>query len=225
MPRIDLTNQVFGRLIVLHEAPKKGFHRYWECLCTCGIHTLVGQSNLRAGKSTSCGCYAKQLAGETYKSKFEIHGDYKERLYKIHRHMLDRCYKTWDNNYPRYGAMGITVCSDWLDYQNFKEWALSSGYNDTLTIDRVNGALGYCPENCRWATYQTQTRNRRKQNKPASSKYIGVSKERHAQKWLASLCVSGKTTRIGYFDNEECAAKARDQYILDHGLQHFKMNF
>ena len=225
MQVVDLTGNVFGRLSVLSEAPKKGNHRYWLCQCVCGQLTRVGQSNLRAGKSTSCGCYATELAGLTYKSKFTTHGDHNTRLYRIHRGMVNRCNKSWDNNYARYGAVGIKVCSDWLDYPKFKEWALANGYDDSLTLDREDSFKDYCPENCRWATYQTQTRNRHKQKKPASSQFIGVSREKHATQWLASICVSGVTTRIGRYENETDAAKARDQYIIDQGLQHFKMNF
>lgn len=222
---IDLTGNTFGRLTVLNEAPKRGQHRYWVCQCICNQITEVSQSNLRAGKSTSCGCYATELAGQTYKSKFETHGDHKSRLYRIHKGMVSRCNKPWDNNYSRYGAVGIRVCADWINYLQFKKWALANGYNDTLTIDREDSFKDYCPDNCRWATYQTQTRNRHKQKKPASSQFIGVSKEKTATQWLASICVNGVTTRIGYFDDETIAAKTRDQYIRDNGLQHFKMNF
>lgn len=222
---IDLKGTIFNRLTVISELPKKGYHRYWLCQCICGQLTEVGQSNLRAGKSTSCGCYATELAGQTYKSKFVTHGDHSSRLYRIHRGMLNRCNKSWDTNYARYGAVGIRVCNEWLSYLQFKEWAMSNGYEATLTLDRVDSLKDYCPSNCRWATYQTQTRNRNKQKKPSSSQFIGVSREKNATQWLASICVNTITTRLGYFDDEVAAAKARDQYILDQGLQHFKMNF
>ena len=225
MSKLDLTSNVFGRLTVLSEGPKKGYHRYWLCNCICGNTKTVGQSNLRDGKSTSCGCYATELAGDTYKSKFQTHGDHGSRLYGIHKGMLNRCNKTWDSNYSRYGALGISVCAAWYSYQEFKNWALINGYTETLTLDRINGALNYCPENCRWETYQTQTRNRRKQSKPASSRYIGVSREKRSTKWLASLSINKVTHRIGYFDTEEEAAKARDSYIQQEELLNFKLNF
>lgn len=225
MPHLDLTDATFGRLLVLEELPRKGQHRYWLCKCECGKIREVGQSNLRSGKSTSCGCYATELAGSTYKSKFEKHGDHKTRLYGIHRSMLNRCTKEWDCNYSRYGAIGIQVVPEWLDYETFKEWALAEGYDDTLTLDRLDSTSHYSPNNCRWATYETQTRNRRKQAKPASSRFIGVSREADAHKWRASVCVSGKPHRLGTFDDEVSAAIARDQYIKEQGLLHFKLNF
>lgn len=225
MSTLNLIGEVFGRLTVIAEAPKKKYHRYWVCKCTCGITREFGQTNLRSGKSTSCGCYATELAGATYKSKFEIHGDHKARLYRIHKNMWDRCTKIRDSNYPRYGAVGISVFAPWKDYLVFKEWALSSGYREDLTLDRIDSELNYSPENCRWATYTTQTRNRRKQKNPASSKYIGVSREVGKTKWRASVCVNGTTHRLGYFDDEVSAAKARDTYIRENHLEHFKLNF
>lgn len=225
MGKMDLIGSVFGRLTVISEGTKKGFHRYWLCTCTCGNTKTVGQSNLREGKSTSCGCYATELAGQTYKSKFQTHGDHKSRLYGIHKGMLNRCNKEWDSNYARYGALGISVCEAWYDYPVFKEWAYANGYEETLTLDRKDGDLNYCPDNCRWETYQTQTRNRRKQSKPTSSQFIGVNKEKRSKKWLASLAVDKVTHRIGYFDSELEAAKARDSYIQQEGLLNFKMNF
>lgn len=220
-----LTESVFGRLTVLEEGTKKKGHRYWVCQCTCGVVKEYGQSNLLSGKSTSCGCFAKELAGQTYKSKFEKHGDHKSRLYRIHKSMVDRCTKSWDSNYSRYGAVGISVFEPWLNYIEFKNWAIANGYSEELTLDRIDSNLNYCPENCRWATYTAQTRNRRKQRTPASSQFIGVSKEKGSNKWLASICISGKTHRLGFYGDELTAAKVRDAYIKNNKLEYFKLNF
>ena len=224
MDTLNLIGTSFGRLIVITEGEKRKNHRYWVCQCICGTVKEFGQTNLRAGKSTSCGCWAKELAGLTYKSKFEKHGEHKTRLYRIHKGMVSRCTKTWDNNYPRYGAKGITVHTPWIDYEVFRDWAVFNGYTDDLTLDRKDSALGYFPENCRWVPYETQTRNRRKQSKPTSSKFIGVSREKNKTQWLSSICVSGVTHRIGYFDNEVDAAKARDAFVIANTLEH-KLNF
>ena len=64
--------------------------------------------------------------------------------------------------YRYYGGRGIKICDDWLySYTSFREWALSNGYTENLTIDRVNPDGNYCPENCRWATMAEQNRNKR----------------------------------------------------------------
>ena len=85
------------------------------------------------------------------------------RLNKIYEHMKDRCYNPNFHCYNRYGGRGITICKEWLeDYQTFKAWALSHGYSDNLTLDRIDNDKGYYPENCRWITLQAQCDNTRK---------------------------------------------------------------
>lgn len=77
------------------------------------------------------------------------------RLYSIYTDMKTRCFNPKNANYPRYGGRGITICNEWLNdngLQNFIEWALSNGYNDNLTIDRINNDKGYFPNNCQWLT-------------------------------------------------------------------------
>jgi hypothetical protein len=76
--------------------------------------------------------------------------------------MLKRCYNEKASNYERYGGRGIKMCNKWHnDFLAFQKWALSHGYNDGLSIDRINPNDNYCPENCRWVDATTQTRNRR----------------------------------------------------------------
>ena len=60
-----------------------------------------------------------------------------------------------------YQDRGITVCDEWLVFENFRDWALSHGYKEGLQIDRVNNDAGYCPENCRWVTPKENVNNRR----------------------------------------------------------------
>ena len=80
----------------------------------------------------------------------EKHGDSHTRLYKIYKGMKNRCYHPSDDNQRRnYYERGIRICDDWLEnYVNFKNWALANGYRDDLTIERINNAKGYSPENC-----------------------------------------------------------------------------
>ena len=82
------------------------------------------------------------------------------RIYSIWCGMKARCYGKSDKNYSRYGAVGISVCDEWKDdFMSFYNWSMQNGYSDDLTIDRIDGKKGYCPENCRWVDYKVQANN------------------------------------------------------------------
>ena len=92
---------------------------------------------------------------------FITHGQKNTRIYRIWGCMKARCYRPSHPWYHRYGARGIAVCSEWKDsFVNFFNWAMSHGYTDKLSIDRVNNDGNYCPENCRFVTQREQIRNR-----------------------------------------------------------------
>lgn len=98
----------------------------------------------------------------------------RDRLRGIWYGMKERCLNPNNASYFRYGGRGITICDEWRDdYNSFKAWATKSGYADSLTIDRIDNNLGYCPDNCRWATMKTQSNNR------ANNVFLEYGGERH----------------------------------------------
>lgn len=82
------------------------------------------------------------------------HGTWKnKRIAEIFHGMTYRCYKEDSKSYKFYGAKGIKVCDEWLnDPSKFEKWAIENGYQDDLTIDRIDSNKDYEPSNCRWVS-------------------------------------------------------------------------
>lgn len=157
MRKIDLTGKRFGRLFVICQSVERGNRGQikWDCICDCGNKKTITGDILNAGDSNSCGCLVKE-------NKFNLsHGMSKSRIYRIYRHMINRCVNTNVDSYPNYGGRGISVCNEWSTFEPFYEWAMKNGYSDKLTIDRKDNEQGYFPDNCQWSTTQAQARNKR----------------------------------------------------------------
>lgn len=92
---------------------------------------------------------------------------------KQHKKRWTRLYTTWTNlkarcsnkkhpAYKNYGGRGITFCDEWITFMPFYDWAMSNGYNDKLSLDRIDNNGNYEPNNCQWVSRKVQNRNTRK---------------------------------------------------------------
>lgn len=164
---IDLTGQRFGKLLVVERAENtlQGQAR-WRCKCDCGNESIVRGADLRLGNTITCGCGAHERMtkmnykhGATFRNKTS-------RLYNVWSGMKQRCNYEKHASYKYYGGRGIRVCKEWDDFEAFKEWAESHGYDNSpkrgeCTLDRINVNGNYEPDNCRWVSMKEQAANKR----------------------------------------------------------------
>lgn len=185
MRKIDISGERFGRLLVLKEEKSSCGHRRWLCQCDCGNKKIISQTDLRTGKSTSCGCYHNERLSEISRK----HGETHTRLYRIWRGMINRCENKKDKAFEWYGARGIEVCDEWRkDFTQFRDWANKNGYKENLTIDRIDTNKNYEPNNCRWIT---ASENSARVVHIKSARFLEVDgKSKNESQWAREIGVS-----------------------------------
>lgn len=158
MKRLELTGMKFNHLLVLRQSEKtdKGGRIHWDCICDCGnTHTVEGY-NLHSGHVKCCKeCSRAKLGVQSI-----THGHTNSRLYSIWSNMKTRCNNSHCDMFSHYGGKGISFCDEWRSFTDFEQWALENGYQDGLSIDRLDNSKGYNQDNCRWATMKCQQNNR-----------------------------------------------------------------
>ena len=166
MKRLNLIGHTYVKMKVIsfHSTNKRGVG-FWNCICSCGKKCIRACIAMRNSHTKSCGCLKNK--GGNIK-----HGHSKYRnetpFYRIWGRMLRRCRNKNSKDYLRYGAKGIFVCKEWKDFRVFLKDMYPSFLKhqkilkkkEISTIDRIDNALGYSKQNCRWLTMYEQNRNR-----------------------------------------------------------------
>jgi len=152
----DITGNKYGKLTVLKHTGRKRI-MMWTCRCECGRTRDFRGGDLKIGKIKSCGCSRYDILS-VRNTKHGMHGT---RIYRIWRGIISRCEIKSATSYGNYGGRGISVCPEWHSFKSFHAWALSTGYTDVLTIERIDVNGNYEPLNCTWIPKSQQAKNSR----------------------------------------------------------------
>lgn len=149
--------QRFNRLVVVERAGKnKWGATIFRCQCDCGNETRSSSQSLLNGDSQSCGC----LRREKFLQLNTSHLHSRTPIYRVWSSIIQRCTNPNNQKWTDYGGRGITVCERWLKFEYFLA-DVGERPNNRLTLERKDNDLGYCKENCKWATRKVQMNNRR----------------------------------------------------------------
>ena len=182
--------------------------RYGLFKCHCGKEFKANYYAV-IKMNVGCGCFKIK------------HGQTNSNLYGVWEGIVQRTLNHNDKSYYKYGGRGITICNEWRNnFIAFYNWAMENGYQEGLTIDRIDNDGNYEPSNCRWADYFVQSANTRIIKSTNTSGYRGVSKHHKVDKWVAQIQINNKNKYLGYYDTKMEAAIIYDNYILENNLPH-----
>lgn len=137
-------------ILNLQEEKDKDGHKLYECQCNICKQVFTKRLYYIEHSKKCCHTHANWT---------------NRRIGRIYREMVNRCYNHNAKDYRWYGEKGVEICQEWIDNPAlFEKWALSSGYSDFLTIDRITSDQNYCPENCRWIPLEENSRRAGKVN-------------------------------------------------------------
>ena len=226
----DLTGQVFNHLTVLEKSPKtnKRHEIFWVCQCDCENKTIthVRACDLKRGSTKSCGCLRNAIAKERIekinkttnpaKKPFnnyqiiddyvEIYFDNREEVCYIDLEDLEKVSQFhWGINKQGY-AVASTQAYKRQTLNNF----LMGVWADHIDRNKLNNRKS----NLRKCTLQQNNLNRKKSS-GKTSKYKGVWFNKRTEKWVAGIKYNKKPIHLGYFTDEEEAARAYDAKALE----------
>lgn len=157
-PVSDLTDQRFGKLVVLHRDGSRRGRAAWSCRCDCGNVVQRVGFDLTHGSAPSCGCEIKTKPIKYTGGRAKIEN---AAMYNRWSNMRRRCNDPKQRQYHDYGGRGIKVCPEWdASFQAFMDY-MGEPPTPDHTMDRIDNDKGYEPGNVKWSTYVEQAANKR----------------------------------------------------------------
>lgn len=200
-----------GYLFPNETSKRKSPYVIVECsICKKHFKTIKSKNT-----NNKCSCCSKVLPIRKIK-----HKQSNSRIYTTWTAMKQRCLNNNHYRYSDWGGRNISILKEWENFDAFYEWSINNGYEENLTLDRINNDEGYYPDNCRWVTYTTQSRNTRRIISTNTSGYRGVSLFKSVNKYRAYIVVNYKQIHLKYYSTALEAAKAYDTYVIQNNLEH-----
>lgn len=197
----NILGKSFGESIVVGYLGRSKKGSVWTLRCICGNTYIASTGALNEGKHKHCGCKYVNPAQTHKMSNTKRYGQWLTMKY--------RCINPKSTEYHRYGGRGIKICERWLKFENFWE-DMGSTYKSGLTIERINTNGNYEPSNCKWATYDEQSRNKR------NNHWIEYNGERKLKKdWAADFGVNYMCINV----------LLKKGYTFDQIYKHYTVNY
>ena len=193
--------------------------RYSLYMCQCGNEFKAIKADIDRNFTKSCGCHNRNVLIQ----RNSKHGMRYHKLYAVLSGMIQRTTNINHKSFSYYGGRGISVCDEWVsNKESFIKWAIINGYQEGLSIDRIDNNGNYEPSNCRFVTHEMQVKNTILIRSNNTSGFCGVSFSHRSNKWVAQIGINGSRKWLGEFNEPLCAAICRENFIKDHQINHAK---
>lgn len=145
-----------------------------------------------------------------------VHGMRHTPEYMAWSHLKDRCNNANSPDFSHYGGRGIKVCDKWLN--SFKSFFEDIGErpSSAYSLERIDVNGDYEPRNCKWATREEQSVNRRA-FKNNTSGTTGVCLNKRKTGWVAYINHKKQRIHLGSFKRLDEAIKARKRAEVQYG--------